>query len=172
MATAIDIEIIINCLFKSLYKCISNAENDVFSIIEKENKESNNNFRMIEDNIVNIINKSVDGFFDKIDIVLNKLDNINKHKKNKTYVNIKNRKGRNTELTDKKNNCNYDRSQGRGKCTIMIKKEEHACYVHKNRYFKENSNSFESISINTDPNNENLEDESDKKYSKKYKIKK
>lgn len=152
MAQVIDIEMIANSLFKSLFNVITCTEQNIvvniFNMKENIKKEIIQKIdNKIDDLVENISNGQKDlnkDFLDKID---NKFENMynyfndkfislmnimDENNKSSTKLSMKRcKKGRNSELTEYKKYCGHERSQGRGKCMIMIKKEEYACYVHK-----------------------------------------
>lgn len=138
MVKVIDIEIIVNSLFKSLFNCINYSEDNIINIINKNNKILIDKFKYNEDfeknfyESINNIKKGLDNMKigdDIIKLIDEKILSLSLTINNKINSLIDDIKSKHEIY------CNHDRSQGRGKCMIMIKKEEDACYVHKKYIF-------------------------------------
>lgn len=103
MAQVIDIENIINCLFKSIFNVVQNSEQNIVTNILNMQKN-------INDDLLNKIDnrfKDIYKFIDK--------------NKNIQQADIKRvRRGRNSVLTENKKYCNQERTQGRGKKQPVI----------------------------------------------------
>lgn len=133
----------------------------------------------LNEDIINLIKNNFDNMFSLFNNKINEMKDYFKNIKNDISTNHlhksssnKNKKGRNSELTINKKYCNHIRSQGRGKCTIMIKKEEDACYVHKKDYKIENINSYSSTNVKLEDETEYKNKRSSKNIEFKYIINK
>jgi Zn finger protein HypA/HybF involved in hydrogenase expression len=110
-------------------------------IITKKINGSVDEIKGIHKDIINIIDKKYQDLClyinDKIDIAINNMKDVfhqtflNNNLQQLSKQPSKNKKGRNSKLTDDKKYCNCKRSRGNSLCKIMIYKDEEACYAHK-----------------------------------------
>lgn len=135
-------------------------------IITKKINGSVDEIRGIHKDIINIIDKKHQDLClyinDKIDITINNIKDVfhqaflNINLQQPSKQSSKNRKGRNSKLTDDKKYCNCKRSRGNSLCKIMIYKDEEACYAHKHIIKQQPQLSIKDLKTNLIKKDENI----------------
>ena len=153
---------------KFIYRLINDIQKKIEKIeigediITKKINGSVDEIRGIHKDIINIIDKKYQDLClyinDKIDITINNMKDVF-HKpffNNNLQQPSKNKKGRNSKLTDDKKYCNCKRSRGNSLCKIMIYKDEKACYAHKHIIKQQPQLSIKELKTNLIKKEENI----------------
>lgn len=172
MAQVIDVEIIANSLFKSLFNIINSNEQNVIMNILNINKKINNTEKILMNHFENQFNNwfeiLTDGQQDLnediINLVNNKFDNLYSYINNKIIneitkienkflscfknINNKNKEDNKKYKVREYNNnktkiCGCERSRNKGYCKKIISINKNFCKYHKDKYEKHQQDEYQ-----------------------------
>jgi hypothetical protein len=168
-----DIKEISSSLLGFIYSEFNDIKSRLDKFLDVYNEENINIY--IDKKITDVINKiyniseivrneqedSINTIIDDTNIKFQELLASKKYeepsKPSKSYTNTRNRKGRNSELTDIKKYCGHSRSRNKGPCRIMIYNNQEACYIHKSNIMLNRLDDVDNLQASKINNYENKE---------------